>query len=85
MSAPTLDQILDGIGEAIIAALYALDDSEQVDGDDFIRVPLTAAARLERALDVLEGWPDEPGCVCGPAASAQWAIKSAITKEPNDG
>lgn len=72
------EQIVDAIGEALIAAHYLLDDSVHVGDEDFVRIHHGSARRLERALDVLEAWPDEPGYQCGPASSAQWAIKSAL-------
>lgn len=70
----TKEQVLDEIGNAIRAALFVLDGSEtRENGETVINDDDMVA--LEKALDVLEAYPDEPGVICGPADGAQYMMK----------
>tara|TARA_R110002020_G_scaffold350445_9_gene563882 strand:+ start:4364 stop:4891 length:528 start_codon:yes stop_codon:yes gene_type:complete len=75
---PSREEVIDKLGEVIISALYLAEDSEDIGLPETITVPRAGFERLEKSLDALEEWPDEPGKICGPAAKALWEIKRRL-------
>lgn len=73
--------VIEGIGEALIAAFYVLEDGED-DGSEVICSPSSSVKRLNDAFDTFEDWPDEPPYQCGPAAKAKWALTSILSAIP---
>jgi hypothetical protein len=78
---PTIEGLIDLIGELGREAHYLLDDCEESGpvGDSTFTVTQKGVAQVSSVLDRIEALPFEaPGCILGPGAMLQEALKQTI-------